>query len=115
MLQSPSEFMTAVQALLATQEQALTNSAAAAGEHLCFIGSGREDEDQYVHMVVAHFLQRHSQYVGIVSGGYAGRLVRCIGLVCCVGAQLRVKILVLSPHIPEVQYSLQSLRIWRNN
>jgi TBC1 domain family member 23 len=72
MLQSPSEFMTAVQALLATQEQALTNSAAAAGEHLCFVGSGREDEDQYVHMVVAHFLQRHSQYVSIVSGGYAG-------------------------------------------
>jgi len=72
MLQNPSEFMTAVQALLATQEQSLTNSAAAAGEHVCFIGSGREDEDQYVHMIVAHFLQRHSQYVSIVSGGYAG-------------------------------------------
>jgi TBC1 domain family member 23 len=73
MLQSPTEFMTAVQALLATQEQALTDSSAAAGEHLCFIGSGREDEDQYVHMVVAHFLQRHSKYVSVVNGGYAGK------------------------------------------
>ena len=44
----------------------------AGGEHLCFIGSGREEEDQYVNMVVAHFLQRNSQYVSVASGGYAG-------------------------------------------
>jgi len=72
MLISLPEFTTAVQALLTTKEQALSASAAAAGEHLCFIGSGREEEDQYVHMVVAHFLQRHLPYVSVVAGGYAG-------------------------------------------
>jgi len=72
MLISLPEFTTAVQALLASKEQALSTSAAAAGEHLCFIGSGREEEDQYVHMVVAHFLQRHLAFVSVVAGGYAG-------------------------------------------
>jgi len=66
------EFTTAVQALLTSKEQALSTSAVAAGEHLCFIGSGREEEDQYVHMVVAHFLQRHLAFVSVVAGGYAG-------------------------------------------
>jgi len=72
MLISLPEFTTAVQALLASKEQALNASAAAAGEHLCFIGSGREEEDQYVHMVVAYFLQRHLAFVSVVAGGYAG-------------------------------------------
>lgn len=72
MLMSLPEFTTAVQALLASKEQALSKSAVAAGEHLCFIGSGREEEDQYVHMVVAHFLQRHLAFVSVVAGGYAG-------------------------------------------
>jgi len=72
MLMSLPEFTTAVHALLASKEQALSSSAVAAGEHLCFIGSGREEEDQYVHMVVAHFLQRHLAFVSVVAGGYAG-------------------------------------------
>ena len=72
MLLSVAEFTTAVQALLTSKEQALSSSAAAAGEHLCFVGSGREDEDQYVYMVVAHFLQRHLPFVSVVAGGYAG-------------------------------------------
>lgn len=72
MLQSPSEFATAVQALLATQEQAISSNAQAGGEHLCFIGSGREQEDQYMFMVIAHFLQRHSLYVSVCRGGYEG-------------------------------------------
>ena len=42
----------------------------AGGEHLCFMGSGREEEDQYVNMVVAHFLQRNSLYVSVARGGY---------------------------------------------
>jgi len=72
MLQSPSEFATAVQALLATQEQAVSSNALAGGDHLCFIGSGREQEDQYMFMVIAHFLQRHSLYVSVCRGGYEG-------------------------------------------
>jgi len=47
---------------------------AGGGEHLCFVGSGRDEEDQYVNMVVANFLQKHQQYVSIARGGYLGKL-----------------------------------------
>ena len=57
MLQAPSDFATSVQALFSTQKQSVAASSAAGGEHLCFMGSGREEEDQYVNMVVANFLQ----------------------------------------------------------
>ncbi|XP_071958393.1 TBC1 domain family member 23-like [Antedon mediterranea] len=70
MLQQPSEFASAVKALSAAQQQAVDAGSDAAGEHLCFMGSGREEEDQYVHMVVANFLQKKSQYVSIASGGF---------------------------------------------
>ena len=39
---------------------------------MCFVGSGRDEEDQYVNMVVANFLQKHQQYVSVAKGGYAG-------------------------------------------
>ncbi|XP_064651134.1 TBC1 domain family member 23-like [Lineus longissimus] len=70
MLQNHTEFSTAVQALFATQKQAIAAESVAGGEHLCFMGSGREEEDQYVHMVVANFLQKNSQYVSVAWGGY---------------------------------------------
>ncbi|XP_061188960.1 TBC1 domain family member 23-like [Saccostrea echinata] len=70
MLQNPREFSTAVQALLAAQQQSISSGSVAGGEHLCFIGSGREEEDQYVHMVIANFLQKHYQYVSFAKGGY---------------------------------------------
>ena len=57
MLQAPSDFSTTVQALFSTQRQSVAADAVAGGEHLCFMGSGREEEDQYVNMVVANFLQ----------------------------------------------------------
>lgn len=47
----------------------------AAGEHLCFMGSGREEEDQYVHMVIANFLQKKTQYVSFARGGYQGKII----------------------------------------
>ena len=64
MLQEPSAFNTAVQALLAAQKSV------AAGHHLCFMGSGRDEEDQYVHMVVSSFLQKNHQFVSLAYGGY---------------------------------------------
>ncbi|XP_064618289.1 TBC1 domain family member 23-like [Liolophura sinensis] len=70
MLQNPVEFRTTVQALCSTQKQAIASGSEAGGEHLCFIGSGREEEDQYVHMVVANFLQKNQQYVSVARGGY---------------------------------------------
>ena len=45
------------------------------GEHLCFLGSGREQEDQYVNMVVAKFLQKHVHYVSLARGGFLGECV----------------------------------------
>lgn len=70
MLQEPSAFATAVQGLLSAQRQALAHNSSAGGEHLCFLGSGRNEEDQYTHMVVASFLQKHTQYVSLLTGGY---------------------------------------------
>ena len=70
MLTEPQAFSVAVQALLSSQKQSIAAQSAAGGEHLAFFGSGREAEDQYVHMVVAFFLQRHVQFVGLVQGGF---------------------------------------------
>ncbi|XP_045207764.1 TBC1 domain family member 23-like [Mercenaria mercenaria] len=71
MLQNPEEFNTAVQGLFSAQQQAILAGSAAGGEHLCFVGSGRDEEDQYVNMVVANFLQKHQQYISVARGGYA--------------------------------------------
>lgn len=70
MLTEPQAFNVAVQALLSSQKQSIAAQSAAGGEHLAFFGSGREAEDQYLHMVVAFFLQRHVQFVGLVQGGF---------------------------------------------
>ncbi|XP_077985076.1 TBC1 domain family member 23-like [Glandiceps talaboti] len=71
LLEQPTEFAQAVKALFAAQQQAIKAGSMAGGEHLCFMGSGREEEDQYVHMVVAHFLQRKSQYISMAAGGFS--------------------------------------------
>ncbi|CAF2464108.1 unnamed protein product [Rotaria sp. Silwood2] len=70
LLEDPKEFAGTVDALFATQRHAIDAGSAAAGEHLCFIGSGHEEEDKYVRMVVAYFLRRNTKYVSIASGGY---------------------------------------------
>ncbi|XP_013774854.1 TBC1 domain family member 23-like [Limulus polyphemus] len=70
MLQEPASFNTAVQALFAAQKQAIKLGSVAGGEHVCFMGSGREEEDQYVHMVVASFLQKQLPFVSLAKGGY---------------------------------------------
>lgn len=73
MLREPTAFGTAVEALFAAKKQAVVVGSVAAGEHICFIGSGRDEEDLYVHMVVASFLQKHQQYISLAQGGYAGK------------------------------------------
>ncbi|WAR04935.1 TBC23-like protein [Mya arenaria] len=77
MLLNPEEFNTAIKALFSAQQQAILAGSAAGGEHLCFMGSGRDEEDQYVNMVVANFLQKHQQYVSMARGGYSDR-VSCV-------------------------------------
>lgn len=70
MLQEPNSFSTAVHGLLSCQRQALAIRSNAGGEHLCFLGCGELENDQYTHMVVASFLQKHIHFVSIVEGGY---------------------------------------------
>lgn len=71
MLQEPSAFNVAVQGLLSAQKQSIAANSNAGGEHLCFLGSGRDEEDRYAHMVVASFLQKHTQYISILSGEFS--------------------------------------------
>ncbi|XP_045768172.1 TBC1 domain family member 23 [Maniola jurtina] len=70
MLQEPNAFNTAVQGLLNAQRQALAAGSLAAGEHLCFVSSGRTEEDSYAHMVVASFLKRNTKHVSMLDGGF---------------------------------------------
>lgn len=82
MLQEPQAFATAVQGLLQAQKQALAVCSQAGGEHLCFLGSGRQEEDRYTHMVVASFLQKHTRYVSMVTSGYKGEIPSFEKLMC---------------------------------
>ena len=75
MLQEKNAFALASQGLLTAQKQALEANSIAGGEHLCFVGSGREKEDQYVHMVVANFLHKHCAFVSMLVGGYEGTIL----------------------------------------
>lgn len=70
MLQEPDAFATAVHGLLRAQKQAIEANSNAGGEHLCFMGSGRVEEDQYMYMAVASFLQKNTQFVSLLTGGF---------------------------------------------
>uniref|UniRef100_A0A8C0V5S5 TBC1 domain family member 23 n=1 Tax=Cyanistes caeruleus TaxID=156563 RepID=A0A8C0V5S5_CYACU len=69
MLQNPSEFAQSVKSLLEAQKQSIESGSIAGGEHLCFMGSGREEEDMYMNMVLAHFLQTKSSVILVVFNG----------------------------------------------
>jgi hypothetical protein len=77
MLENQVEFNQAVDSLLDAQKQAISSGSIAGGEHLCFMGSGHDEEDKYVNMVVANFLQRKIKYISLALGGYE-TLARCI-------------------------------------
>lgn len=70
MLENPSEFNQSVEALLAAQKQAINAGSVAGGQHLCFMGTGIDEEDKYVNMVVSNFLQRKINFVSLALGGY---------------------------------------------
>ncbi|XP_068126790.1 TBC1 domain family member 23 isoform X2 [Hyperolius riggenbachi] len=70
MLQNPAEFALSVKSLLEAQKQSIESGSVAGGEHLCFMGSGREEEDMYMNMVLAHFLQKNKEYISIAKGGF---------------------------------------------
>lgn len=68
LLHSPQDFAVAMERLCERVKQ----SAGEGGEHLCFLGSGRDQEDQYLHMVVAKFLQKAISYISLARGGFLG-------------------------------------------
>jgi hypothetical protein len=70
MLENQAEFNQSVEALLAAQKQAIDSGSVAGGQHLCFMGSGNDEEDKYVNMVVSNFLQRKINYISLALGGY---------------------------------------------
>lgn len=66
------------------------------GEHLCFLGSGREQEDQYVNMVVAKFLQKHVRYVSLARGGFLGNLSYTVyHRVCSLNSDIVLELLIV--------------------
>lgn len=70
MIQEPEAFNTAIQGLLSSRQQSIDMKSNAGGDHLCFMGSGKEEEDQYIHMIISLFLQKNHGYVSQLSGGY---------------------------------------------
>ncbi|XP_078486638.1 TBC1 domain family member 23-like [Ciona intestinalis] len=70
MLKEPSEFDAALTSLFAAQDQAIQAGSAAGGEHLCFLGSGCDEDDQYMNMVIAHLLQKRQTYISVARGGF---------------------------------------------
>ena len=71
LLHSPNDFAVAADRLCSRLKQKREGLEGA--EHICFLGSGREQEDQYVTMVVAKFLQKSIPYVSLARGGFLGR------------------------------------------
>ena len=77
LLHSPDDFSEAADRLCSKVK--LNKERLETGDHLCFLGSGREQEDQYVTMVVAKFLQKSIPYVSLARGGFLGRFcVVCV-------------------------------------
>ena len=65
------------------RQQSVGGGGEGGDHHLCFLGSGRESEDQYMHMVVAKFLQKSISYISFARGGFLGQYVytsHCNGL-----------------------------------
>lgn len=58
------------QVLLQTQQRGIATGSRAVGEHIVFMGSGRQAEDRVANMVIAHFLRLNTPYVSMVDGGY---------------------------------------------
>lgn len=40
-------------------------------DHICFLGSGREEEDQFMVMAISRFLHQNYEHISYANGGYA--------------------------------------------
>eukprot|EP00731_Ephydatia_muelleri_P024010 Em0016g281a len=66
LLYSPSDFEVALQRLCGRVKDVNVEG----GEHMCFLGSGREQEDQNMNMVVAKFLHKSIPHISLARGGF---------------------------------------------
>ena len=57
MLESPDEFSARLAQFFLAQKGSLETRSVTGGEHVCFLSSGREQEDQLTNMVISHLLQ----------------------------------------------------------
>ncbi|KAI1278463.1 TBC1 domain family member 23 [Halotydeus destructor] len=71
MLNDRNAFEMAVEGLLAVQQQAIEANSVAGGHHICFMGSGRNEEDQFTYMVISWFLQKNYKFISLAEGGYS--------------------------------------------
>lgn len=49
----------------------LVDALEATMQHPCFLGSGRDEDDQILHMVVSRFLQQKQNHVSVAKGGFS--------------------------------------------
>jgi hypothetical protein len=71
MLQDPEQFAASVAGLLASRTRHEGDETEEpVMDHLTFLGSGEPDDEPYLYMLVAHFLQKHSRYVSLIRGGF---------------------------------------------
>ena len=81
LLYSPSDFEVSLQRLCSRVKDLNGEG----GEHMCFLGSGREQEDQNMNLVVAKFLHKSIPHISLARGGFLGRECVCVCGVCVCG------------------------------
>jgi hypothetical protein len=60
----PASFNIAMSSLLKFKEDSCPK------DHICFVGSGLEEDDSYMMMVISKFLQQKQEHISYVDGGY---------------------------------------------
>lgn len=44
-------------------------------DHICFLGSGREEDDQFMMMAISRFLHQNYKHISYANGGFSGNLI----------------------------------------
>lgn len=42
-------------------------------DHICFIGSGLEEDDSFMMMIISKFLHKNAEHISYMDGGYRGK------------------------------------------
>uniref|UniRef100_A0A914CLG7 TBC1 domain family member 23 n=1 Tax=Acrobeloides nanus TaxID=290746 RepID=A0A914CLG7_9BILA len=64
LVDDPEKFQIAMKSLLQFKEESHPS------DHICFIGSGLEEDDSYMMMVISRFLHQNIKHISYVDGGY---------------------------------------------